>query len=58
VIALGTRVHHYGRDFAAVYGRGAAVVVELAGAAYGRLVVSAANAEAVAPAVGAPAGQA
>jgi hypothetical protein len=58
VIALGTRVYKGGRDFAAVYGRRPAVVVELAGAAYGRLVVSAADAEAAAAAVGAAAGQA
>jgi hypothetical protein len=40
VLALGTRRHSLGRDFAAVYGKGPAVVVELAGAHYLRLVVS------------------
>jgi hypothetical protein len=48
VIALGTRRSKAGRDFAAVYGHRPAVVVELQGAAYGRFVVSAANADAIA----------
>ena len=40
VIAVGTRRGDFGKDFAAVHGRGPAVVVELAGADYGRLVVT------------------
>jgi hypothetical protein len=48
LIALGTRRHSLGRDFAAVYGKGAAVVVELTGAYFQRLVVSASDATAVA----------
>jgi hypothetical protein len=48
VIALGTRRHPLGRDFVAVYGRGPAVIVDLAGVAYARLVISAHDAEAVA----------
>ncbi len=55
VIAVGTRRGKFGRDFAAVHGKGPAVVVELDGAAYGRLVVTldeaAARTQAVAAAV-------
>jgi len=40
VVALGTRRHSLGRDFVAIYGKGPAVVVELAGAHFARLVVS------------------
>jgi hypothetical protein len=40
VIAVGTRRGDSGKDFAAVHGRGSAVVVELEGAEYGRLVVT------------------
>jgi hypothetical protein len=40
VIAVGTRRGGFGKDFAAVHGRGQAVVVELTGAEYGRLVVT------------------
>jgi hypothetical protein len=40
VIAVGTRRGNFGRDFAAVHGKGPAVVVELEGADYGRLVVT------------------
>ena len=41
VIAVGTRRGGFGKDFAAVHGKGPAVVVELEGAVYGRLVVTA-----------------
>ncbi|HEY1652738.1 MAG TPA: hypothetical protein VGG09_12710 [Acidimicrobiales bacterium] len=44
VIAVGTRRGGFGKDFAAVHGRGPAVVVELTGAEYGRLVVTDDNA--------------
>jgi uncharacterized protein len=47
VIAVGTRRGNFGKDFAAVHGKGPAVVVELAGAEYGRLVVSMDDAAAV-----------
>ncbi len=40
VIAVGTRRGEFGKDFAAVHGTGPAVVVVLAGAEYGRLVVT------------------
>ena len=46
VIAVGTRRGDFGKDFAAVHGKGPAVVVELDGAAYGRLVVTADDAAA------------
>ena len=48
VIAAGTRRGGFGKDFAVVHGRGPAVVVELEGAAYGRLVATASDAEGVA----------
>jgi len=48
VVMLGTRRYRGGKDFAAVYRSGPAVVVDLAGAAYGRLVVSADDAATVA----------
>ena len=41
VIAVGTRRGNFGKDFAAVHGKGPAVVVELEGADYERLVVTA-----------------
>src|ERR1700677_1357178 len=44
VIAVGTRRGKFGKDFAAVHGKGPAVVVELEGADYGRLVVTAGGA--------------
>jgi hypothetical protein len=47
VVALGTWRHRSGKDFAAVYRGGPAVVVELDGAEYGRLVVSAHDADVV-----------
>ncbi len=40
VIAVGTRRSGFGKNFAAVHGTGPAIVVELAGADYGRLVVT------------------
>jgi hypothetical protein len=48
VIAVGTRRGEFGKDFAAVHGTGPAVVVVLAGAEYGRLVVTMDDAAAVA----------
>lgn len=51
VIAVGTRRGSFGRDFAAVHGKGPAVVVELEGAQYGRLVVTADDAAARAAAI-------
>ncbi|MFZ0249417.1 MAG: hypothetical protein WAL61_05690 [Acidimicrobiales bacterium] len=51
VIAVGTRRGSFGKDFAAVHGKGPAVVVELEGAEYGRLVVTADDAAAVARAI-------
>jgi hypothetical protein len=56
VIAVGTRRGNFGKDFAAVHGKGPAVVVELSGAAFQRLVVTvedaAARAQAIARAAG------
>jgi hypothetical protein len=56
VVAVGTRRGKFGKDFAAVHGKGPAVVVELEGADYERLVVTlddaAAQARRVAEAVG------
>ena len=46
VIAVGTRRGKFGKDFAAVHGKGPAVVVELEGADYSRLVVTADDAAA------------
>lgn len=40
VIAVGTRRGNFGKDFAAVHGRGQGVVVELSGAEYARFVVT------------------
>ena len=51
VIAVGTRRGNFGKDFAAVHGKGPAVVVDLTGAEYGRLVVSADDAAAMASSV-------
>ena len=48
VVAVGTRRGAFGKDFAAVHGKGAAVVVELSGVEYGRLVVTCDDAAAVA----------
>ena len=40
VIAVGTRRGGFGKDFAAVHGKGPAVVVELAGCEFERLIVT------------------
>jgi hypothetical protein len=48
MIALGTRRHSFGKDFVAVYGKGPAVVVELTGQDFARLVISTPDAERVA----------
>lgn len=48
VIAVGTRRGGGIKDFAAIHGHGAAVVVELEGAEYGRLVVTEEDAESAA----------
>jgi hypothetical protein len=48
VIALGTRRFSGGKDFAAVYGKGPGVVVDLVGVDFARLIVSTRDAEAVA----------
>jgi len=40
VIAVGTRRGGFGKDFAAVHGKGPAVVVDLENTEYGRLVVT------------------
>jgi hypothetical protein len=56
VIAVGTRRGGFGKDFAAVHGKGPAVVVDLEGSPYQRLVVTmddaAAQAKAIAEAAG------
>ena len=57
VIAVGTRRGDFGKDFAAVHGKGPAVVVELEGAAYGRFVVTADDAAARATSVARAAGK-
>ena len=44
-IALGTWRHPLGRDFVALHGRGQAVVVELAGMRWLRLVITSPDAE-------------
>jgi len=51
VIAVGTRRGGFGKDFAAVHGKGPAVVVELTGAEFGRLVVTADDAAAAASSI-------
>jgi hypothetical protein len=51
VVAVGTRRGGFGKDFAVVHGTGPAVVVELDGEKYARLVVTAKDAGAVAAAV-------
>jgi hypothetical protein len=47
-IAVGTRRGDFGKDFAAVHGEGPAVVVELDGKGFSRLIVTADDAEAMA----------
>jgi len=51
VIAVGTRRGGFGKDFAAVHGTGPAVVVELEGVEFGRLLVTANDAPGVASAI-------
>src|SRR5579863_9254562 len=51
VIAVGTRRGSFGKDFAVVHGKEIAVVVDLDGAAYSRLVVTTPDAENVAAAI-------
>jgi 2-methylcitrate dehydratase PrpD len=51
VIAVGTRRGSFGKDFAVVHGKEIAVVVDLDGASYSRLVVTTADAENVAAAI-------
>jgi hypothetical protein len=51
VIAVGTRRGSFGKDFAAVHGKGPAVVVDLDGAEFGRLVVTTDDAAARAKAI-------
>ena len=57
VIAVGTRRGNFGKDFAAVHGKGPAVVVELEGAAYSRLVITADDAAARATSIAQAAGK-
>ena len=52
VVAVGTRRGSFGKDFAVVHGRGPAVVVELEGADYSRLIVTTPDAENVAVEIG------
>jgi hypothetical protein len=51
VIAVGTRRGSFGKDFAVVHGKEMAVVVELDGASYARLIVTTPDAENVAAAI-------
>jgi hypothetical protein len=48
VVAVGTRRGSFGKDFAVVHRRGPAVVVDLEGANYSRLLVTTPDAESVA----------
>jgi hypothetical protein len=48
VIAVGTRRGSFGKDFVVVHGKDPAVVIELAGAAYSRIVVTTPEAASVA----------
>ena len=57
VIAVGTRRGGFGKDFAAVHGKGPAVVVELDGAPYRRFVVTTDDAAARARSIAAAAGK-
>jgi hypothetical protein len=58
VIAVGTRRGAFGKDFAAVHGKGPGIVVELEGADYGRLVITSDDPASVAARVTAGTGQA
>ena len=51
VIAVGTRRGGFGKDFAAVHGKGPAVVVELTGSEFDRLIVTSEDATALAEAI-------
>jgi hypothetical protein len=51
VIAVGTRRGSFGKDFAVVHGKETAIVVELDGAGYARLIVTTPDAESVAAAI-------
>jgi hypothetical protein len=51
VVDVGTRRGAFGKDFAAVHGKGPAVVVDLSGTEFGRLVVTTEDASAVAEAI-------
>ena len=51
VIAVGTRRGSFGKDFAVVHGKETAIVVELDGAGYSRLIVTTPDAETVAAAI-------
>lgn len=57
ILALGTRRYRGGKDFVAVHGNRPAVVVELVGAPYRRLVVTVKDAQAIADSLNAPAEQ-
>jgi hypothetical protein len=48
VIAVGTRRGSFGKDFVVVHGKDPAVVIELADAAYSRIVVTTPEAASVA----------
>lgn len=52
VIAVGTRRGNFGKDFAAVHGKGPGVVVELDGAEFGRFVVTSDDAPGLAASLG------
>jgi len=52
VIAVGTRRGDFGKDFAAVHGKGPGVVVELDGAEFGRFVVTSDDAPGLAASLG------
>jgi hypothetical protein len=58
VIAVGTRRGGFGKDFVAVHGKGPAVVVELSGADYARVVVTDDDAVAVAATIRSALGEA
>jgi hypothetical protein len=57
VIAVGTRRGGFGKDFAAVHGKGPAIVVELEGQDFSRIVVTADDAAARARTISAAAGK-
>jgi hypothetical protein len=57
VIAVGTRRGSFGKDFVAVHGKGPAIVIELEGVDYGRLVLTADDAAGMATPVQAALGK-